>query len=188
MALSGTFSLALDPRLTRGTNDDEKGMITPQATHGAASGSARPASARVSLGDVTGCLGCHPIWESKAGLGKVHLCFAEEAITRTHFLLDPPVRRLTSGRPTEDRRNCCSLRSPAVQSKKTRWRKASRVICERRDGVAWPWLGCKPVSCQVTWQRENCNKQSHRRPLDSLKGQPWHRSKLTSHHWHAHCH
>ena len=58
MALSGTFSLALDPRLTRGTNDDEKGMITPQATHGAASGSARPASARVSLGDVTGCLGC----------------------------------------------------------------------------------------------------------------------------------
>ena len=56
MAFSGTFFL--HPKLTRGRNDDGKGMITPHATHGAASGSVRPVSARIGLGDVSGCLGC----------------------------------------------------------------------------------------------------------------------------------
>ena len=75
MALSGTFSLALDPRLTRGRNDDGKGMITPHAAHGAASGSVRPASARIRLGRHQ----TRPLWESTAGLGEVQLCLGEGA-------------------------------------------------------------------------------------------------------------
>ena len=77
MALSGTFSLALDPRLTRGRNDDGKGMITPHAAHGAASGSVRPASARIRLGRHQ----TRPLWESTAGLGEVQLCLGEGAHT-----------------------------------------------------------------------------------------------------------